>query len=138
MRFFDRSLRRPSSSHFPRRLRIRPALEPLEDRTLLNNRLVVPVGIPVDNSTTFATLQAALTTAGLVSGDVIQIEPGSAPGNVVNANFTTAFTSAASLTIQGDPAAGVFGTPLFTISDATTIGAASTLNLKNVNLGLIT
>jgi hypothetical protein len=33
----------------------RPFLEALEDRTLLNNRFVVPVGLPVDNATTFGT-----------------------------------------------------------------------------------
>jgi hypothetical protein len=103
----------------------------------MNNRFVVPAGLPVDNTTTFTTLQAALTTAGLVTGDTIQIEAGSAPGNVVNADFTTAFAGAAGLTIQGDPAAGAAATPEFTVSDATTIAAGNTLNLKNVNLGLV-
>jgi hypothetical protein len=116
--------------------RRRPQLELLEDRTLLNNRFVVATGAPVDNATTFATLQAALTTPGLVTGDTIQINAGSAPGSVINANLTSAFTSATSLTIQGDPAAAG-SIPLFSISDATTIAAADTLTLNNVNVGLI-
>ena len=53
-------------------------LEPLEDRTLLNSRFVVPMA-SADNVTNFATLQAALTTPGLNPGDFIQIESGSAP-----------------------------------------------------------
>src|SRR6266436_6686719 len=69
----------------PRRSRL--WLEALESRTLLNNRFVVPVGVPVDNVNTFATLQAALTTATVNAGDVIQIEPGSSPGNIVNADL---------------------------------------------------
>src|SRR5262245_50701401 len=79
----------------------RPRLEALEERTLLNNRFVVPVGIPANNQTSFATLQAALATPGLTAGDVIQIEPGSAPGNLTNASLP----AVANLTIQGDPSA---------------------------------
>ena len=119
----------------PRRLR--PHVEVLEERTLLNNRFVVPLGVPVDNSTSFANLQAALTTAGLATGDTIEIEPGSAPGNVVNADFTTAFSGATRLTIQGNPAVGLAGIPQFTITDTVVIAAADTLNLNVANVGLI-
>jgi hypothetical protein len=115
--------------------RRRLQLELLEDRILLNNRFVVPSG--ADNFTTFATLQAALTTPGLVSGDTIQINANSSPGTVVNADFTSAFTSATNLTIQSDPSTPAT-IPFFTISDATTIAAGKTLNLTNVGLGLIT
>jgi hypothetical protein len=119
-------------------LRLRPHVEVLEERTLLNNRFVAPVGVPVDNMTTFANLQTALTTPGLATGDTIEIEPGSAPGNVVNANFTTAFGGGVTmLTIQGDPAVGLAGIPQVTISDSTTIAAADTLNLNDANVGLI-
>jgi hypothetical protein len=48
----------------------RLSLEALEDRLMLNNRFVVPVGVPVDNATTFATLEDALSTSGLVAGSV--------------------------------------------------------------------
>jgi hypothetical protein len=117
--------------------RFQPQLEGMEERVLLNNRFVVPVGAPVDNVTTFATLQNALGFSGLVTDDVIQIEPGSAPGNVMNADFASAFSGASRLTIKGDTVVGAPLVPQFTISDATTIGAASDLHLVNVNLGLI-
>src|SRR5436305_1146554 len=88
----------------------RPQLEALEERTLLNNRFVVPVGVPFDNTTNFATLEAALSTTGLVIGDTIQIEPGSAPGNLFSAA-----PPVANLTIQGDPAAPLAALPQFTL-----------------------
>jgi hypothetical protein len=119
-------------------LRLRPQVEVLEERTLLNNRFVAPVGVAVDNVTTFANLQAALTTVGLATGDTIEIEPGSAPGSVVNANFVTAFSGGATmLTIQGNPAVGLAGIPQFTITDSVLIAAADTLNLNVANVGLI-
>jgi hypothetical protein len=64
---------------------------------LLNNRFVVPVGVPVDNVTTFGSLSAALTTGGLNQGDVIQIEAGSNPGNVKASDLTA--PNVANLTI---------------------------------------
>jgi hypothetical protein len=51
--------RRVLKSKCPRRS-CRPSLEALEDRTLLNNRFVVPIGVPVDNATSFGTLQMGL------------------------------------------------------------------------------
>jgi hypothetical protein len=126
---------RGGTAKAPRRLR--PQVEVLEERTLLNNRFVVPLGVPVDNSTSFANLQAALTTAGLATGDTIEIEPGSAPGNVVNADFTTAFSGATRLTIQGNPAVGLAGIPQFTITDTVVIAAADTLNLNVASVGVI-
>jgi hypothetical protein len=108
----------------------RPQLEGLEERTLLNNRFVVPAGAVVDNQTNFATLQAALTTPGLVAGDSIQIEAGAAPGNLVNANLPQVMN----LTIGGVGLA----TPQFTISDSVTIGPAQAgFSLRAVNVGLI-
>jgi hypothetical protein len=117
--------------------RARPHLEVLEERALLNNRFVVPLGAAIDNATTFANLQAALTTGGLATGNTIEIEPGSVPGTVVNANLTAAFNTSTTLTIQGNPALGLAGTPQFTISDASIIAAGDTLNLNAASVGLI-
>src|SRR5262245_8366684 len=75
-------------------------VEALEERVVLNNRFVVPAGLPVNNSSNFATLQAALTTPGLAAGDVIQIEPGSTPGQITGAALK--MPAVANLTIQGD------------------------------------
>src|SRR6516165_6797880 len=93
------SAKRPGSS-------TRLQLEPLEDRTLLNNRFVVPASLPVDNVTNFATLQDALTTntAGLGSGDTIQIDAGSTPGNITGSALGGVPAGLGFLTIQGDPA----------------------------------
>jgi hypothetical protein len=116
----------------PRR-RYRPHLEGLEERTLLNNRFVVPAGL-ADNQSTFATLEAALTTPGLNAHDVIQIEAGSAPGTIKNADLP----QLANLTIQGDPAAGLAGTPSFNVIDAITIGASQAgFTLQGVNVDLV-
>jgi hypothetical protein len=110
--------------------RARPQLEALEDRTLLNNRFVVPIGVIPDNGTTFTTLQAALTTPGLVAGDVIQIEPGSAPGNIVNANLP----ALANITIQGDLLNLPATLPAFGINDGLSISAVQAgFTLRHVN-----
>jgi hypothetical protein len=115
------------------RPKTRLQLELLEDRTLLNSRFVVPIA-SADNVTNFATLQAALTTPGLNAGDAIQIEPGSAPGNIVNADLP----AVAGLTVRGDPAAALSAIPQFTVSDAFTVGAAQEgFTFRNVNIGLI-
>jgi hypothetical protein len=103
---------------------------------LLNNRFVVPVGLPVDNVTTFGSLSAALTTAGLNQGDVIQIETGSNPGNLTASDLLT--PQVANLTIQGDPARALSFIPQFTVSEATLLQASMTgFTLENVNVGLI-
>ncbi len=112
-------------------------LELLEDRTLLNSRFVVPMA-SADNVTTFATLAAALTTPGLNPGDVIQIEPGSAPGNIVNAGLP----AVAGLTVRGDPTAVLSAIPQFTVSAAIgnslTVGPAQEgFAFRHVNIGLI-
>ena len=57
-------------------------MECLEERTLLNNRYVVPLPVPVDNFNSFHTLSAALTTAGLTAGNFVQIQLGSSPGSI--------------------------------------------------------
>src|SRR5262245_7590246 len=61
--WFSRALQRHSA--LARSRRHRPHLEALEARALLNNRFVVPVGVPPDNVNTFGTLRAALTTPGV-------------------------------------------------------------------------
>src|SRR6266849_5967137 len=127
-------------SHFVAPRTRRPArpgrrlqVEALEERTLLNNRFVVPTGALVDNLTNFATLQAALTTPGLVAGDSVQIEAGSSPGNIANANLP----QVKNLTIKGDPAAGLLATPQFNITDPVTIAATQAgFSLQGVNVSL--
>src|SRR5262249_15545769 len=113
----------------------RPQLEALEARTLLNNRFVVPVGAPVDNTVTFASLQTALTTGDHSAGDIIHIEPGATACTVTAAHLAAAV---ANLTIQGDPNAALAAVPMFTVGDGATIGPAqSGFTLRNVNVGLV-
>lgn len=81
-----------------RRPGIRLGLESLEERVVPSTFEVVPAG-QANNTSTFATLSAALAAAH--NGDTIQIEAGSAPGGgTVTQN---------NLTIQGDPTAGAAG-----------------------------
>src|SRR5262249_46852931 len=77
--------------------RCRPHVEPLEERTLLATRLVVPLGQPADNVTPFPNLATAIGVGTTVNGDVIQVEPGSVPGGA---------TVNKVLTLQGDPHSG--------------------------------
>ena len=84
----DAPLRRPS---------VRPQVEALEERNLLNSRFVVPAAY-ADNVTNFTTLQAALTTPGLNPGDVIQIESYSSPGGLSGGDIP----AVADLTVRGD------------------------------------
>jgi hypothetical protein len=120
---------RPARLSKPRSARLE--LEALEERALLNARFVVP-GV-ADNVTTFKTLQAALTTntAALAPGDVIQIEPGSSPGSIVNADIP--FIQ--NLTIQGDPASDVQSIPYFAMADSVHIWSSRQgFTLKNVQV----
>jgi hypothetical protein len=115
---------------------VQPWLEALEERTLLATRFIVPVGIPFDGVTTFPTLEDALTTTPFHSGDTIQIEPGSNPGNVIPADLTT--PGVTNLTIQGDPNVALSAVPQFTLSGAADIGIAENgLTLSHINMGLI-
>jgi hypothetical protein len=98
---------------------------------LLNNRFVVPTGM-VDNMTKFATLHDALTKPGLNAGDMIQIEPGSSPGQLLNADVP----GLKNLTIQGDSAFDVQSIPFF-VANALTIGSAQQgFTLKNVQVDI--
>jgi hypothetical protein len=111
----------------------RPQLEALEDRVLLNTRFVVPAGAAINDQTTFASLQGALTAPGLAAGDVVQIQAGSTPGNIANADLP----ALQNLTIQGDPAAGPLGTPRFDVTDPLVIGAnRAGFRLQGVNVAL--
>jgi hypothetical protein len=105
------------------------ALEPLEDRLLLNNRFVIP-GTP-DGVTNFATLQAAFAAPGLKAGDVIQIEPGSNPGHIHNADVPLV----KNLTIQGDPSSDLVSIPYYFLDDEVKIGSAQTgFTLKHLEM----
>ena len=116
-----------------KRQRQRLHLEHLEERLVLNNRFVVPATTPIDNLTTFDTLQAALTTSGLSTNDIIQIEPGSVPGSIVNANLP----ELANLTIQGDATAGLTAIPQFSILDPITISTSQAgFAFEGVNVAL--
>src|SRR5262249_11744818 len=107
-----------------------PYAEPLEERNLLNNRFVVPANL-ADNVANFATLQDALTTPGLNSGDVIQIQHDSVPGTLVSA----AIPAVANLTVQGEPGYNSANIPAFTIQASVIIGTAQAgFTLTGVNL----
>lgn len=98
----------------------RPRVEVLEDRLAPATRLVVPAGTE-NNTTSFATLQAALSTAGLGDGDVIQIEAGAAPGDVAS-NPTTVDN----LTILANAALAESDIPEFTVSGDFVIATGQT------------
>jgi hypothetical protein len=110
-----------------------PRLERLEDRTLLNatpTKFVVPIGQSPNGTTTFATLAAAIAAA--TNNDVIQIEPGSAPGDISGTQAVP------DLTIQGDVAmaGSLAGVPAFQVSALYTVPGGGSLALSNVNAGL--
>src|ERR1041384_5470529 len=89
-------------SRSPARPRTRLQLEPLEERTLLTTRFVVPVGVTPNNTTTFNSVRDAFqfSQGTLAAGDVIQIEPGSQPGPLTDGNIR----NLANLTLHGNPA----------------------------------
>lgn len=123
-----RSQNRPTHVVRPRSRSL--ALEGLEDRLLLNNRFVIP-GTP-DNTSTFATLQAALATPGLVAGDVVQISAGSSPGHIKNANIP----QITNLTIQGDPTSDLGSVPVFSLDDSVGITQPG-FTLKHVQVDIL-
>jgi Domain of unknown function (DUF4214)/Protein of unknown function (DUF1565) len=108
------------------------ALESLEDRLLLNNRFVTPKA--PDGVQNFSSLQAALTAPGLSAGDVIQIEPGSSPGHVHNADIPTL----ANLTIRGDASSDLQSIPGFSFDDTIYMGTARpSFTFKNVQMNVV-
>jgi hypothetical protein len=62
-----------------------------------------------NSMTTFGTLADLLNNANVQNGDVIQIEPGSTPGHIADADIP----KLQNLTIQGDPAADLSSIPYF-------------------------
>src|SRR5262249_20111219 len=76
----------------------------------------------------FATLNQAISVA--VSGDVIQIEPGSKPG--------TGLTPTSNLTIQGDPFAGAAGLLASASELGSFIFSKSNSTLSNLALSRVT
>src|SRR5262249_24177493 len=114
-----------------------PHLECLEERTLLNNRFVVPLAVPADNATHFHTLLQALTPTGLSGGDVIQIQLGSSPGDINQTALSNALAATGgNLSIQGDPAAGVAEIPAFGNSTALSIIQPG-FTLRNLQVTLV-
>lgn len=114
---------------------VRPSFEALEDRLVLNSRFVVPVSSTADNVATFHTLSAALTTPGLAADDVVQIEPGSAPGAIGNSDIDA--IDAINVTIRGNANTAPEDLPGITTSNAITLDAAEVgLTFSNVNLQL--
>jgi hypothetical protein len=109
-----------------------PVVEILEERMLMNNRFVVPA-VAADNLTRFSSLDGALTMPGLNTGDIIQIEPGSSPGQLVNSDLP--FVQ--NLTIQGDPAYDVQSIPWFSIGSPVYIGFGEQgLAFKNAEINI--
>lgn len=87
---------------------------------------------------TFHTLGQALNkSVAFNAGDIIQIEPGSSPGTVLNADLSNAHVHVANITIQGDPAAILANIPQFTIGNRWVPDATQTgWTFKNVNIEL--
>ena len=133
MSVFSRWWKQPSRPNRPATQRkAKLEIESLEERMLMNNRFVVSG--PADNVTKFTSLQAALSTPGLKAGDVIQIEPGSSPGHIVNADLPML----QNLTIQGDPAADVKTIPYVFLDDFVTIGPAQEgFTLRHLELDIL-
>jgi hypothetical protein len=82
---------------------------------VLNTYFVVPGA--ADKTTTFSTLQGALNLPSFKPGDVVQIEPGSSPGHILDADIP----NVQNLTIQGDPAADQSSIPYFFLDDHVSI-----------------
>ncbi|HKA06682.1 MAG TPA: DUF4214 domain-containing protein [Gemmataceae bacterium] len=119
MRFpFSRAIRSPR----PRRFR--PAIEWLEERSLMSTVWVTPIDSPVD-ATHFHSLAVAMPAAG-TSGTVI-VEPGASPDvGTVNVNLD-------SLTITGDTGFAPGALPRYDINVS-----APGVTLTNLNLGKVT
>jgi hypothetical protein len=75
------------------------------------------VASAADNVTTFGNLHDLLNQANVQSGDVIQIEPGSTPGHIVDADIP----NVPNLTIQGDPNSDLISMPEVFLDDNVTI-----------------
>lgn len=98
-----------------------PSLEPLEQRLTPALLEVVPAA-GVNGFTTFASLQQALNISK--AGDVVQVEPGSRPGDAFVGLIVPG------LTIQGDPAFGGAGG----LQASNTLVGTLTLNSSGVTV----
>jgi hypothetical protein len=114
--WFSRRSKHPAPARPPLRRRARLDVEALEDRMVMSTFSVVAAGA-ADNVTKFGTLHDLLNQANVQSGDVIQIEPGSSPGHIVDADIP----NLTNLTIQGDPATDLLSIPSFFLDDAVSI-----------------
>jgi hypothetical protein len=128
-RFFRRRKDHARPGRRTQRPRARLEVEALEGRLVMNTYFVVPG--PADNMTTFKSLHDALTIANIQNGDVVQIEPGSNPGHVVNLDLP----AVKNLTIQGDANADVQAIPYVYFDDAVYIQSAQQgFTLKHLEL----
>lgn len=111
--------------------RTRPGIEVMEDRITPATRVIVPLDIPVDNSNSFHTLRTALATAGIASGDVLEIKQGSTPGGIAN----SLLPNVTNYTIRGESGTGANELSEVTFNDAITItGARQGFTLQNLNV----
>jgi hypothetical protein len=119
--------RRPGrdAARRPLRTQARPRVEPLEDRTLPATRMVVPMSQPADNVNTFHDLTSAINAPTTINQDVIQIEPGSAPGSA---------TVSKTLIIRDDPSFGPASSPQVPSLTMAASGSA----LVSLNVGAVT
>jgi hypothetical protein len=102
-----------------------PFLEVLEDRTVPTTFSVVPASTLAD-ALHFHDLTSAIAAA-FITGDVIQIEPGSVPGSGA--------TGAKILTIQGDPMASPSSLPqILTLSLESSGNVLTNLNVNAVGI----
>src|SRR5262245_45794686 len=108
----------------PRPRRFRPAVQGLEDRSLMSTVWVTPIDTPID-ATHFHSLGAAMPAAG-TSGTII-VEPGASPDlGTVNVNLD-------SLSIIGDAGFAPAALPHYDLNVS-----APGVTLTNLNLGTIT
>jgi hypothetical protein len=110
-------------------------VEALEDRLTPNNRFVVPLPVQADNVTTFHSLGAALSTAGLAPGNVVQVEPFSTPGAISNAAIDA--INAGNVTVRGAAEFSPSELPVIHTADAISVDPQEVgLTFQNVNLQL--
>jgi hypothetical protein len=101
-----------------RTTRARLQVEALEERQVLSTYYVVP-GV-ANTVTTFSTIADCFNLTSFQNGDVVQIEPGSSPGHLVDGNIPDVHN----LTIQGDPNADLSSVPTFYLDDHVSIDSS--------------
>jgi hypothetical protein len=128
MRWLSRLFRRTSPQvQKPRRCRMRPSLEALEDRWAPANVLVVPISQAVD-TTHFHTLAQAVAAAG--ANGTVTVEPGASPDITEPVSI-----SQNGITIQGDPNTPAAILPSYQLAlDAQNV-TLTNLNLQSITIG---